>query len=344
MDGKDFDQLAKRLGGLASRRQTLGGLVGAALGVAGLSGADAAKKGRGDRFTAADVKKGKGIGKSQCGATGCIACSDGSVPDPTTDPVCPAGTVQVCTPGTTEGACGSGGGGTFCTACGAGEVCAPNTEGNGGTCVEPVPGCNATGLGATQCTAATGGNAVCASAEGGTFCGSRDVAGVDADPCLPGCGTGSRCVQDGGTFGFTCVSGTCQAQCPNGCCAGQNDPINPVGSCQPGNDITACGSAGGTCVSCLAVCGLNGSCVNGVCSCLTPPPPPPPPPTPCAGCLNETTGECQLFTGGDGNEQGNLACGKNGNTCRQCPGDRPRCVAHKKVQGGGRCVRRRNNN
>lgn len=266
MDGKDFDQLAKRLGGL-SRRQTIGGLVGAALAAAGLTSAEAKKGRKKDSFSAKDVKKGRGIGKSQCGTTGCIACSDGSIPTGG-GTTCPVGEVLVCTTGTSDTACGSGGGGNVCTACTAPQICALNTEGNGGTCVTPPPNCGF-GFGDT-CIAATGGNATCRNAAGPNACGVNPTNGS----CLPDCGEGNECVFDGGATLYICTSAVCTQTCPDGCCVGPNDPIFPAGSCQNGTDILACGSGGGVCTSCLLVCGLEGSCVNGVCSCLTPPPPP----------------------------------------------------------------------
>lgn len=314
MDGKNFDQLAKRLGGL-SRRQTIGGLVGAALAAAGLTSAEA-KKGKGG-FSAKDVKKGKGIGKSQCGTTGCLGCSDGTIANP--DGTCTTG-VPVCTPGLSYTQCGSGGGLSICQDCSAApgfDACAPNTENNGGTCVN-YPPCF-TNLADNQCVAATGGVANCRNAAGNGFCGRNPTFGT----CLPGCAEGSTCVEDFGPTEYSCLNATCSQFCPDGCCVGTDDPLLPAGSCQNGTDIIACGNAGETCTSCLLVCGLEGSCVNGVCSCLTPPPPPPACPTGLELCGDKCV---DLATS-------KKNCGACGSKC----GRRKRCK-------GGTCQNKGGNN
>lgn len=270
MDGKDFDKLAKRLGGLASRRQTIGGLVAAALGATGLSAEAAKDKKRG--FTLSRVEKGKGIWKAQCGNAGCITCSDGVNPTFVNGTLtCAGAATLVCSPGISDQQCGSGG--AICTNCGTAadtNVCIPNQGGAGGACGTVPPQCVTGG----QCAQRVNGTVQCVDPA------SNQACGVTAEgTCAPACPQGQQCVSNGANL--VCTSATCQNTCPTGCCVGSNDPLGrPAGQCVTGNngqtDITACGSGGNTCTNCLAVCGFQATCVNGQCSCLQPPPPPPP--------------------------------------------------------------------
>jgi len=342
MDGNDFDSLTRKLGGLASRRQAVAGLVGAAVAATGLSAVAKGKgnkgkhnKGKAHSFSAKDIRKGKGIGASACGNTGCLGCSLGSVPDALGQ--CPAPEVPVCVPGTNDTQCGRGG--ANCTVCngGTGEICVSEADGNGGVCAVPPPQCF-TGPLSDNCVQANGSTITCQNAAGPNACGFA----INGS-CLPACPSGQECIADfGAPTGFVCTSATCSTTCPAGCCAGPTDPINPPGSCQPGDNIFACGTPGGVCVDCLAVCGLNGSCVNGVCSCQVPPecgalnqaccttg-------TPCLGsnvcnnglCEAPTPPECTPTNCATGCCQGNTCvttisdaqCGINGSTCVACQG------------------------
>ena len=109
MDGPDFDKLARKLTNFASRRQALGGLLGAAAAVTGLGAAAEAKKNGGK---GKDAKKGDGkgkgkdarkifgknrkptLGKAQC-STGCVTTSTApgggvSTPAPVAQPLRPS--------------------------------------------------------------------------------------------------------------------------------------------------------------------------------------------------------------------------------------------------------------
>jgi hypothetical protein len=353
MDGNEFDSLTRKLGGLASRRQAVVGMVGAAVAATGLSAAAKNKgkhnkgksgKGKAHGFSAKDVRKGKGIGAAACNNAGCAGCSDGSQAN--VDASCNTG-VPVCLPGTSvvtpggpfDFTCGSGG--AICSNCpGTNQTCIPNQGFNGGTCdVQPIQ-CF-TGPLSTNCVLEVGGHATCQNAGGPNACGFNPITGN----CLPPCGTGTECIADFGPTGFSCTSQTCANTCPNGCCAGPTDPINPPGSCQTGDNIIACGSGGGTCVDCLLTCGLDGSCVAGVCSCLAPPecgalnqpccagntckgsnvcnnglceaPPPPCGPASCAGCC-AADGSCV-------SPPTDAACGTGGAACVACAGKKGTC-------------------
>jgi hypothetical protein len=262
MDGNDFDSLTRKLGGLASRRQALAGLVGAAVAATGLSAAaknkGKSKKGKAHGFSAKDIRKGKGILAAACGNIGCLGCSDGTIPNP--DQSCNTGT-PVCVPGNQDNQCGRGG--AICTACnvGIGEICVNEQDGNGGVCAVPPVQCF-TGPLSNNCIQANGSTITCQNAAGPNACGF-----TANGSCLPACAANQECIEDFGPTTFSCTSATCSTTCPNGCCASATDPINPPGSCQPGDNIVACGKPGKVCTDCLLVCGLNGSCVNGVCSC-----------------------------------------------------------------------------
>lgn len=315
MDGQEFDKLAKKLTSFASRRQALGGLLGAAAAVAGLGTVAEAKKGK--NKLAKRIPKGRGIGKSACANNGCLLCNFGGTP---INGQCPPGDIGVCVSGTSNGFCGSGG--NACSACTNPERCIPNANGDGGACAEPSAQCSP-----GQCNVLVNGTVTCRSEEGPNACGSFGVGG-GRRVCAPPCPSGSTCIRDAG-FNLVCTTATCQATCPDGCCIGPDDPLSrPLGSCQSGGDILACGEGGSTCVSCLAVCGLEGSCVNGECSCLTttttttttttdaPPQ--------CNGCT-KANGACA-----PGTRRG--ACGVGGAACRRCSGKRKKCR-------NGRCVK-----
>mgnify|MGYP005855530903 CR=1 FL=1 len=117
-----------------------------------------------------------------------------------------------CEEGTTEAACGAGGGG--CEVCGGNQAC------TGGKCKEP--------------------------------CGPNNCPGCcDGDLCVPGTakdkcgGEGEACTACTGSFicsNKTCIDGSCQATCTSGCCT--------AAGCQPGNTASACGIGGEACVDC----------------------------------------------------------------------------------------------
>jgi hypothetical protein len=86
-------------------------------------------------------------------------------------------------------------------------------------------------------------------------CGSSNCAGCcDGDVCQPGTETGacggeggacSKCTDEGATYicsNKQCIDGSCQANCPNGCCSATG--------CQPGTAAKGCGTGGEGCYSC----------------------------------------------------------------------------------------------
>lgn len=341
MDGKDFDTLARKLGGFASRRQAIAGLAGAALAATGMTAAAKNKKGN----------KGR-IGKDACGGVGC------------------EGALGVCYSGLETLNCGSGGG--VCAPCGA-LVCSPNADFEGGACRAAVT-CTATtecqledqcvSLGDSRVCGSTGGicneacvggqvctgsgpTALCAAAVTclATECvrnnlcvllSDSSVCGENANgTCQPACPAGQICFTGfgDGPENATCVANdaTCAQTCA-GCCTGPNRSTN----CVAGDTTSLCGANGETCKNCEELCGSAGpfNCrANGLCACEGNPPPPPPPPTcgpdNCAGCCKG--GACQPGTRKN-------ACGIGGRQCKSCGGKR-RCKGP-----GGQCKKPKNNN
>jgi C2 domain len=120
-----------------------------------------------------------------------------------------------CEEGTSESACGEGGG--ACETCNTVQKCAA------GTCKEP--------------------------------CGPNNCKGCcDGDTCLPGNATDTcggeggactSCTTQGASFvcsNHQCIDGSCQATCVNGCCTADG--------CQPGTAANACGTGGEACIDC----------------------------------------------------------------------------------------------
>lgn len=236
-----------------------------------------------------------------CTSTTCTGCCDST---------------GECRSGLDNSACGARG--ASCTQCGLVS-----------TCLSGVCSLNNTGAGTAGGSSATGGGAAGGATAGGSAggavgqCNSNNCAGccTDTAQCVAGfspqaCGTnGASCLVCGANQ--TCASGRCagsvgggaagggsagggpgggagscnQTTCATGCCQG--------GTCQPPS-VAQCGSNGNACVR----CGTGQTCISGLC-------------TACSGCINVSTGLCQVGTS-------NLACGRNGAVCADC--------------GGGTCV------
>jgi len=328
MDGKEFDNLARKLGTFVSRRRALGGLAAGALAAAGVT-------------TAVDAKgktKNKKVGKAQFCANGCVA-ADGS-----------------CQSGLTQDQCGAGG--ASCIPCGA-QACTPNQSGTGGTC-NTIAGCSSSSVTGFVCTIeppnpggqfqpCTGnpnsetccvpnGEQGCNRQNGcagtvtsnptfestanqcqvGTSCtnfGTNQSCGVNVfNPvqcdqfgrcsvvCGPPCATGQNC--SGTSPSNVCIFARCNAQsCPNGCC-------DANGTCTTTFSNTTCrapgSAAGAACVNCAQSVGAGSTCgTNGFCTAL---------PTcqqTCTGCC-DATGRC--LTGTSNNN-----CGSDGDACVACP-------------------------
>ena len=216
MDGKEFDEIAQKLGTFVSRRRALGGLAAGLLGAAGLTAAAAEGKGKGK--SAQDKGKGKsaqgkgkdkkGVSKKQC-TTGCFNGVNG------------------CQTGLTDQQCGQDG--QTCFACGGNTACVPNGRGTGGVCVANA-NCP-TG----QCQAQAG----CIPINSGGFCGARQ--GNTTTTCL--------------AAGRPCTPGSTNECCPTAAgapvaCVGDPNCFREFQGCTPGAANQCCG---GTIDCCLRV-------------------------------------------------------------------------------------------
>jgi hypothetical protein len=127
-----------------------------------------------------------------------------------------------------------------------------------------------------RCTGGTTGGG-----DGGTGGGGGGTTGGGGGTTGGGSATG------GGGGGST-DGGTCNATtCANGCCSA-------TGVCITNTTPSRCGAGGAACTSCM----MGNTCVSGTC-------------TPCAGCIDISTGACQ---GG----MSNTLCGKMGSFCQAC--------------------------
>lgn len=280
MDGNRFDGLAKGLAdGSVSRRSVLGGLVGVALGLLGLGGADAAQRCRGGGFvcrkngeccSGACVPSGASgrrlcacaSGTTPCG-TGC--CDSGSVCTGGANAHCctpvaksatcrgKTGTVRnncgepvdCCVPLCSGKQCGSDGCGGSCGACSTTAACS-TAACDGSACVlQPIPGCCTSPADCDDgnpCTADDCVDNTCRHSQDNEAltCGGLNV-----------CQSGTCCTPDGQPFvlGAPCCNGAGVAN-PRGTevCGTLNTCVPDFGSCVPG---TYC---------CSGVCGERGAC------------------------------------------------------------------------------------
>lgn len=279
MDGNEFDLISRKLGALATRRRTLGGLAAGLLGAAGVAGmAEAKNKGK----SASGKHKKKGVGKQQaCGGVGCVCTAS--------NPTCSTGS---CVPGNDVDFCGNSG--NQCDTCAAGQVCAPVA--NGGTCTSSLNcrvGTCQTGVSGTQTCVARGSTTSCGQ---GLF--NTNTPGTSGNVCNPPCAAGQSCPSNDANA--TCSGTTCASICPTGCCTNFGGTL----VCTAGTEDFACGNSGGQCVDCGSgtcnqVAGGGGVCSNAACS-----------PQNCAGCCT-AAGVCAAGTA-------NGACGVNGAACTAC--------------------------
>ena len=303
MDGKEFDEIAQKLGSFMSRRRALGGLAAGLLGAAGLTAAAEAKNA--GKTKSAGQHKGnnkKKVGKEQVCPNGCLAIIGG---------------VSVCVPGTDEARCGQNG--QACAACGGNQVCAPNGNRGGGTCQLPAGCCT----GATAATCATSANttgrcqasSTCLALGGNNSCGfTVHPTGNAANPfeavCNPPCNVTGGNICSGTTQFSTCAGQVCGVNtvnpCTTGCCNGNTCVV-------AGTNAALCGTNGGTCINCNAALGPNAVCIAagatgaGTCALVgcgagTN--------NPCAnGCCNGN--QCVTTTSA-------TQCGNGGGVCQNC--------------------------
>lgn len=192
MDSNEFDNLVKRLGGTASRRAAIAGMLAGVLGATRIGQAAAKRKGRGGDVDAA-----------ACGNQGCLS---GGV-------VCLSGFGV-------DAACGSGG--NTCIACaGATPRCAPNTDFTGGSCQAALP-CNASQCQLAGACVQLTDSRVCGRFANGTCqqaCGAAEVCTSPTSSGVP-------------FIARTCVQNSCPATCTTGCCSGLTCVTTPsVGAC-----------------------------------------------------------------------------------------------------------------
>lgn len=190
-------------------------------------------------------------------ASGVIAQTVGAALDPATadcivsgfgkdegeQPLGPDGKPQVvtCTPANCTGCCRDDKceKGDTSSACGVGaracEMCSATSKCISGTCKEPC--------GPNTCAGCCDGEA-CIRAPANDVCGEKGAKCTDCTKQFGGAGVCSN---------HTCIDGSCQATCTNGCCAGD--------TCKPGNTAAACGAGGEGCVD----CGVGRTCTAAAC-------------------------------------------------------------------------------
>lgn len=194
---------------------------------------------------------------------------EGGGPVGDTGPGCGAGNcggcclpTALCSMGTSDTQCGAGG--SPCADC-----TKSKTTCKASACVACTPACSGKKCGASDGCGGTckAGSGCCSGCLSGTTCypgtslskcgsaGAACSACSTANPCkTASCSTGA-CKTTNKTSGTTCSGGTCHG---GSCCQGCWD-----GSCRSGTSTSACGSGGGSCVSCGVWQKCNGSCYCG---------------------------------------------------------------------------------
>jgi hypothetical protein len=344
MDSNQFDELARTLGSMRTRRgairTAIAGLVGAAGAAAAIPDVLGKKKKRGkkkpdtkaqERCTDAQKKRGcvncRGVGKPCNNSPGKNCCIEGlqclgdnaSGGSAGRCGTCPAN--QTLCPGV------NGAADTCCTRnqqC-VGGVCTPAAVCNAQTC--PNGCCAGTtcvayaSQGSGQCGA---GGAACAACPQGQDCiqGVCTPAAVcNSETCPSGCCAGTTCIalinQDAdqcGTDGEACAACPEGQDCIQGICAPLTvcDAETCSNGCCEGTtcvryaaqDDEQCGTEGEEC----AACPEGQDCALGIC-------------TPQVVCTSQNcaNGCCQNGTCVPFSEQGAGVCGSNGGTCAACP-------------------------
>ena len=234
----------------------------------------------------------------QCGSYGqpCVVCPPGDIcrgecagPVANCGPLnCPGCCIgpNVCSTGTFDVACGSGG--QQCSHCGPNEGtdhCIANASGPGGAC--SIQQCNAQSCANGCCS-----NGVCLGGQSPGACGNH------GDPCQV-CGPGEACIVQ------QCMTGTpCGPENCAGCCGGTygND-------CVAGQVDNSCGIGGAVCQNCMT---FDQSCVNGACvipiACTT---------ANCKGC-------CYGNICAEGDQP--FLCGTGGVPCGDCQRGGFQCI------------------
>jgi hypothetical protein len=191
-------------------------------------------------------------------AAGVIANTVGQKLDPTTAdcivsafhsddgeaPVGPDGKPQVvtCTPANCPGCCREDKceKGDSTSACGVGakgcEICSATSKCSAGACIEPC--------GPNTCSGCCDGDNCIRAATSNDQCGEKGGKCQKCSAMFAGAGICSN---------HTCIDGSCQATCTNGCCT--------AAGCQPGTATNACGTGGEGCVD----CGVGRTCTAATC-------------------------------------------------------------------------------
>jgi hypothetical protein len=159
-------------------------------------------------------------------------------------PIGPDGKPQVvtCTPASCTGCCREDKceKGDNATACGTGgracEICSATSKCTAGACKEPC--------GPNTCAGCCAGDDCIRTGTDKTQCGEKGGKCADCGSMFAGAGVCSN---------HSCIDGSCQATCTNGCCS--------AAGCQPGNTLSACGTGGEGCVD----CGVGRTCTAATC-------------------------------------------------------------------------------
>lgn len=242
VDGPRFDAIARTVARTRSRRQLIAGLLGGALGLAGLGRTDAVVCREPGRSCRGDAD----CCSHDCGpvdATGRRVCRCRTGRDCPPAAVCPAVACQggACVAGVISGEpCRLPGGGA--------GTC------HGTTCVAPTTTTTSTTTSTTS-TTTTGTTSTTTSTTTGEPTSTTTPPGCTPNPAATTCA--GKC----GTVTNNCGQGVdCTAHC-RGCCNG--------GTCESGTTDAACGSGGHACVACSTsdlVCGGHCSANFHICS------------------------------------------------------------------------------
>ncbi len=267
MDEKRFDQLARLLGGVGGRREALkalmGGSLAGALGVFGLSDAEA-KKGKGKDKKRGD--KGRGKGDERKGNTGKDKGKEKKGRNSGRGRVKRQLNTRAAAP------CASGNLGATCS--GDGDCCTTgNLRCHQGTC-QCNPPLNRTCPGNQVCGRQE--NANCSSQGADPSCCPGEVCGYKNNGNATRCCSGAGCATCANCADGCCDGGTCVpfAQQGNGQCGTGGKACEPCGTSQACNKQTGvCEGVTPTCPAdkphrcngegpCVACCG-NNDCANG---------------------------------------------------------------------------------
>ncbi len=186
--------------------------------------------------------------------------------------------------------------------CGSGTKVVRCSVSNCDGCCDDTGAC-LQGTSDTNCGSAA---ASCISCDTGRSCLKLSADSTFGGRCNGGTGSGGG---DGGTLGKDAGvgdAGVCNpSTCANGCCNGS--------TCVTVTTTARCGANGAACTPCNAA----NTCVSGAC-------------TPCAGCVDISTGICR-----QGSEM--TACGRTGGFCQTCDSTQGQTCANGVCGGGATC-------